>query len=76
MIDRHVKELLEFVAHMDPIKIHDPLIRKMKSVISEAFMPLDGVESIHDFRIVPGPTHTNIIFDAVLPPNAAFPKAR
>lgn len=69
-IERHVKESLsiEFVAHMDPIKIHDPLIRKMKSVISEAFMPLDGVESIHDFRIVPGPTHTNIIFDAVLSP--------
>lgn len=67
-IERIVKESLriEFVIHMDPVKTNDPLIHKMKAVISEAFAPLDGVENIHDFRIVPGPTHTNIIFDVVL----------
>lgn len=70
-IERHVKESLniEFVAHMDPIRTHDPLIRKMKGVISQAFTPMEGVDSIHDFRIVPGPTHTNIIFDVVLSPD-------
>lgn len=67
-LERLIKESLniEFVIHMDPIKINDPLINKMKAVISEAFSPLEGVESIHDFRIVPGPTHTNVIFDVVL----------
>ena len=67
-IERIVKESLriEFGIHMDPVKTNDPLIHKMKAVISEAFAPLDGVENIHDFRIVPGPTHTNIIFDVVL----------
>ena len=30
---------------------------------------MEGVDSIHDFRIVPGPTHTNIIFDVVLSPD-------
>lgn len=67
-IERIVKESLriEFVIHMDPVKTNDPLIHRMKAVISEAFAPLDGVENIHDFRIVPGPTHTNIIFDVVL----------
>ena len=67
-IERIVTESLriEFVIHMDPVKTNDPLIHRMKAVISEAFAPLDGVENIHDFRIVPGPTHTNIIFDVVL----------
>ncbi|MFQ8602821.1 MAG: cation diffusion facilitator family transporter [Anaerovoracaceae bacterium] len=67
-LERIIKESLniEFVIHMDPIKTNDPLITKMKAIISEAFSPLEGVESIHDFRIVPGPTHTNIIFDVVL----------
>ena len=30
---------------------------------------MDGLESIHDFRIVPGPSHTNVIFDVVLSHN-------
>jgi divalent metal cation (Fe/Co/Zn/Cd) transporter len=31
-------------------------------------MDIDGVESYHDLRVVPGTTHTNIIFDLVLTP--------
>lgn len=67
-IEKLVKEALhvEFVIHMDPVKVNDPLIEKMKKIIAEALFPLEGVENIHDFRIVLGPTHTNIIFDVVL----------
>ena len=67
-IEKTVKESLrvEFVVHMDPVKTDDPLITKMKKIIADALLPLDGVDNIHDFRIVPGPTHTNIIFDVVL----------
>lgn len=67
-IEKYVKETLqiEFVAHMDPVKTNDPLIKRFRTIISKTFEPLEGVESIHDFRIVPGPTHTNIIFDVVL----------
>lgn len=67
-IERIVKETLhiQFVAHMDPIRTNDPLIMKMRTVIADALLPLPGVEDIHDFRIVAGPTHTNIIFDVVL----------
>ncbi|NLD19426.1 MAG: cation transporter [Clostridiales bacterium] len=67
-IEHIVKESLhiEFVAHMDPIKTNDPLIKELRAIISQTLVSLDGVESIHDFRIVPGPTHTNIIFDTVL----------
>lgn len=63
-----VKESLhiEFVIHMDPVVTSDPLINKLKAFIASTFEPVDGVENIHDFRMVPGPTHTNLIFDAVL----------
>lgn len=73
-IERIVKETLhiEFVAHMDPVKTNDPLINKLRSVIGDAFAPLKGVESIHDFRIVPGPTHTNLIFDVVLSAGCSY----
>lgn len=75
-IERIVKETLhiEFVAHMDPIRTNDPLIQKMHAVISDALTPIQGVDSIHDFRIVVGPTHTNIIFDAVLSTNCRTPE--
>ena len=67
-LERHIKESLniEFVIHMDPIRVNDPLINKLKETVSGALAPLPGVESIHDFRMVPGPTHTNVIFDVVL----------
>ena len=75
-IERLVKETLhiEFVIHMDPVKTNDPLINKLRAIIEEAFSPLEGVESIHDFRIVPGPTHTNVIFDAVLSTKCRYPE--
>lgn len=77
-VERLVKESLhiEFVAHMDPVRIDDPLISKLRSVIADAFSPMEGVESIHDFRIVPGPTHTNIIFDVVLAPDCRYPESQ
>lgn len=67
-VERVVKESLhiEFVAHMDPIITNDPLIEKLRAVLSDTFLTIDGVDNIHDLRIVKGPTHTNIIFDAVL----------
>ena len=56
------------VIHMDPISTDDQLITStrelLKKRIHEAISP---DISIHDFRMVPGPTHTNVIFDAVVP---------
>ena len=77
-IERRVKEDLhiEFVIHMDPVKTNDPLITHLRQVVEDAFAPLDGVESIHDFRIVPGPTHTNVIFDAVLSSDCTYPESQ
>lgn len=55
------------VIHMDPVIIDDPEGEKMKETVSEI---VDGIEeglSMHDFRMVSGPTHTNLIFDVVVP---------
>lgn len=69
-IERTVKEDLkiEFIAHMDPVEIDNPLISRLYEEIIRTIKPLPGIQSIHDLRIVPGKTHTNIIFDAVLTP--------
>ncbi|MGI6721115.1 MAG: cation diffusion facilitator family transporter [Anaerovoracaceae bacterium] len=73
-IEREIKEGLhiEFVIHMDPIKVGDPLVDKLNEVLRATFKPLSGVAGMHDLRIVPGPTHTNVIFDVVLDPDCEY----
>ena len=55
------------VIHMDPISTDDNKTSEMRAVVAEAVKDIDPRITIHDFRIVDGPTHTNVIFDAVLP---------
>jgi len=57
----------EAVIHMDPICIHDEKTQQMKEVVSAILKDIDPVINMHDFRIVTGPTHTNLIFDVVVP---------
>ena len=67
-IEKHISQNLNihFVAHMDPIKTSDPVIDAVRAVIEKTISRLDDVKSIHDLRIVPGPTHTNILFDVLI----------
>lgn len=55
------------VIHMDPISTDDNKVNAMRCAVSAAAKEIDGRITVHDFRIVDGPTHTNIIFDAVVP---------
>ena len=55
------------VIHMDPIDKNNSEIEKLKKFIIEKAKKIDSNISIHDLRIVPGPSHTNVIFDAVRP---------
>lgn len=56
------------VIHMDPIVDNDHLTNEMKKKISQVITEnIDERITIHDFRMVVGPTHTNVIFDAVIP---------
>ena len=53
--------------HMDPIAIHDPAVNALRALAEEETTALDSRLLLHDFRIVPGDTHTNLIFDVVAP---------
>ena len=73
MIDNIERDLsrdlkIHLVVHMDPVKLDDPLVNKMKEILSAELEPIEGVHGLHDLRVVPGPTHTNIIFDIVMSP--------
>lgn len=58
---------LETVIHIDPVITDDPLVNELKTRITQIVTELDPKLTIHDLRAVTGPTHTNIIFDVVLP---------
>ncbi len=68
-IERYLRDTLHCVAviHMDPVCIHDPETQELKERIKELVTDLSPELTMHDFRIVKGPTHTNLIFDVVVP---------
>lgn len=53
--------------HMDPIASDDEYTLGLKQSVSEAVKKINDELTIHDFRIVKGDTHTNVIFDLVVP---------
>lgn len=53
---------------MDPIDVANPLLKEIYAVLSEECSRISDKINIHDLRIVPGPTHTNVIFDVIFPP--------
>ena len=63
----HRKLGCEAVIHMDPIATDDSTTVVLRNKITELAHCIDPALSIHDFRMVPGPTHTNLIFDVVTP---------
>lgn len=68
-IERELKKKLscEAVIHMDPMEMNNEEVKRMKCIIAEKIKIIDQRITIHDFRMVSGPTHTNLIFDAVVP---------
>lgn len=55
------------VIHMDPVCVDDELTNSIKEKVAVIIEGMEGTITFHDFRIVNGPTHTNLIFDVVLP---------
>ena len=53
------------VIHMDPIITVDEHILQLKKQVEEIVKKADAALTMHDFRVVAGPTHTNLIFDVV-----------
>lgn len=58
--------------HYDPIVTDDPEVLDMRNRINDMAKSIDGRMSIHDLRCVPGPTHTNVIFDCLRPAGCAL----
>lgn len=70
LVERRISKELgcEAVIHMDPIDVNNPILKELYKVLSEKCKEISERANIHDLRIVPGPTHTNVIFDLILPP--------
>ena len=72
MIDNAEMELreelsCEAVIHMDPIVTNDSITKETREKVALLVSAIDPEFTIHDFRMVAGPTHTNVIFDVVVP---------
>lgn len=70
-IEHELQERLNCAAtiHMDPIVTNDEEVLQMRDAVQEIILSLNGQFTMHDFRMVKGPSHTNLIFDVVVPYN-------
>ena len=54
--------------HFDPVVTSDPHVTELREFVEKTAHGIDPEINIHDLRIVPGNTHTNVIFDVAVPP--------
>jgi len=68
-IERRINATLgcSCVIHMDPVVINDEGVNNARETVTKIVSGIDTALTIHDFRMVRGSTHTNIIFDIVIP---------
>ncbi|CBL23319.1 cation diffusion facilitator family transporter [Blautia obeum A2-162] len=73
-IEHELQEKLHCSAtiHMDPIVTDDEEVLAMKAKVEEMVHFLDESFSMHDFRMVKGPTRTNLIFDVEVPRKTSY----
>lgn len=62
-----VNEKVHLTTHLDPVDLTEATL-ELKARVTDVIKAYDPVLKFHDFRTVPGPTHTNLIFDVVVPP--------
>ena len=55
------------VIHMDPVDTENKRLSQLKNVLAEEIVKINPELKYHDVRMVPGDTHTNLIFDVVKP---------
>ena len=77
IIERDVRNELDIdlTVHMDPINIDDEETQELKEIVSEIVKRIDENLKFHDFRVVKGITHTNILFDIEIPIKFKMTKA-
>ncbi|MBR3844142.1 MAG: cation transporter [Clostridia bacterium] len=57
----------ETTIHMDPVEVNNEKVDEMRKRLVSELKNVEEAITIHDFRMVVGPTHTNLIFDIALP---------
>lgn len=67
-VERNLKQTLgcEATIHMDPVETDNEQVDAERAALTAALEGIEGLRGIHDFRVVMGPSHTNLIFDAVM----------
>ncbi len=63
---------IHLVIHLDPLVFNDEKVNELRNMIIEITSSVDERLKIHDFRVVDGPTHTNMIFDLVVPHDFSY----
>lgn len=71
-----VQDGLIVTIHFDPVVAGDAHVEELKTFLQQTAAGLDPQAGIHDVRIVPGPTHTNVIFDCAVPAEYITDKER
>lgn len=68
-IERALWEKLRIRAtlHLDPVVVGDPVVDAMREEAMAAVAAVDPTITMHDFRMVKGKTHSNLIFDIAVP---------
>ena len=75
LIERRLaEEHVTCTIHMDPIVTDDEEVTKWRTAVKEAVAEIDARIDVHDFRMVPGLTHTNLIFDVAVPFEVEIPE--
>ncbi len=68
-IERDLLEKFNIITciHMDPVDTDDPETLRLKALVGGELAAIDERLTLHDFRVVSGPSHVNLIFDVVVP---------
>ena len=65
----HSSHGIQLVIHYDPVVTDDPELDRLRTLVDEHLKRYDNRLRTHDFRMVQGNSHTNLIFDISLPPD-------
>lgn len=68
-IEREINDVLGIICtiHMDPIATKDERVNELRAFVLRIVKTVCDIADIHDFRVVIGQTHTNLIFDILIP---------
>ena len=73
-VEREMYERFQCIVtiHLDPIAVGDEEVNEMRCFAEDCAKSVDGEFTIHDFRMTKGETHTNLIFDLVVPAGGKY----